>query len=104
MIILLFIVSLLCKQTRIVVNEYSTDELLAIKHKYKKIIGYINIKLITKYIVNEVIDNNSSNYKLDKEDEHIVKSILHILYDILPHCKISYSNNKNEISIDLCQI
>jgi len=86
------------------VNEYSINELLAIKYKFKKIIGYTNIKLITKYIVNKVINNDSYIYKLDKEDKHIVKLILHILYDILPHCKIGYYYNKNEISVDLCEI
>jgi len=104
MLILLFIISLLCKQTRVVVDKYSFDELIAFKYKFKKIIGYKNIKLITKHIINEVKYNNNYIYKLDKEDNNIVKPILNILYDILPFCKIGYYYNKNEISVDLCEI
>ena len=105
MIVLLFIMSLLCKSTKII-DTYSINDLLKIKQIYKKAVIYTNIDVISEHIINRVItlqENNVKKYKyvFNIDNKYIVNSVVKILNKELPFYKKEYNNEKNEISIDL---
>ena len=105
MIVLLFIMSLLCKSTKII-DTYSINDLLKIKKIFKKVVIHTNIEVITEYIINRVItlqENNVKKYKyiFNMNDKYIVNSVVKILDKVLPFYKKEFNNETNEISIDL---
>jgi len=108
MFVLLFILILLCRPTRVIVNKYTISELLIVKNRYKKVIEYTNIQLITEHIIDKVVYlqyTNKYSYVLHKDNKYIVKPILYILHEVLSHCDINYDDKLHHgvINIGLCE-
>ena len=95
---------MLCKPTKIIKDEYTLDELYEIKTNFIRVLGYINIDVISEHIITNArkYKEHKQRYNLYEEHRYIVKPILVKLFNNLKECNIGYHNKYNTINIDKC--